>query len=423
MMSGSQQEALFHDPGEFSAAIILKRRADTPTATFLAAASALVGLTQLRGTAGSGFPPNLHILLGLRPDLLREDDLWEAVSSTVADKTVFPEGGPFVDSGGDAFVQIAATTAGDRAMGLRIVREVFSAVADVSADDEVLGQRLLNGQENFGFRDGGVLQRQEVLERLGPSARGTWLLHQQFAQDVNTFTRLPAQGRVEIMGRVPSNLFGRAPDAAQLRIRADLHAQADTQKDGHYQRMVRNPLAMVRRGFPYQSYANDGLVFIAASPRPEIFREALGRMFPGTGSTDKLLSYVAPLKGGLYFCPEMEWGQPIASELPGSTLPLRHDVPLVSYTTSEAFIQWMITLKRLGAFESAPLNQAAQQAQNPLGLRARLRRSDLQPHLDKIYETLSFKAEEAAELKEMQAAAEESAGEINEAIDDYITFN
>jgi hypothetical protein len=422
MISGSQQEALLHDPGEFSAAIILRRRAGTPTAGFLSAARALIGLTQLRGRAGSGFPPNLHILVGLRPDLLREDGLWEAVS-TGADRAVFPEGGPFVDSGGDAFVQIAATTSGDRAMGLRIVREVFSAAADVSRDDEVMGQRLLNGQENFGFRDGGVLQRQEILDRLGPSAQGAWLLHQQFSQDVSTFTQLPAQNQVAIMGRVPSNLFGRAPNAAQLSIRAGLHAQANTQEDGHYQRMVRNPPAMVRRGFPYQSYANDGLVFIAASARPEIFREALGRMFPGTGSKDELLSYVAPLKGGLYFCPGMDWGQPIASQLPDSTLPLRHDVPLVSYTTSEAFIQWMLTLKRLGAFESAPQNQAAQQVQNPLGLRARLRRSDLQPHLDNIYKALSIKPDATKELKEMQAAAEESAGEINEAIDDYITFN
>jgi len=133
-------------------------------------------------------------------------------------------------------------------------------------------------------------------------------------------------------------------------------------------------------------------------------------MAPG----DKLLQYTTALEGGLYVCPTPSALQvPEApQELPTSTWPLRHKNALTSYTTTEAFVAWMIEMRARRLFQPGP--EALGAALRP----------DLQRFMDQIYGALDGEESNKLELlREFQRKAETEASEINETLDDYLTFN
>jgi hypothetical protein len=401
-----QQEALFHGSGEFSALVVLTAKASE---NLLVPAMKLMALAQLGQQPNSGFPPNLYVLVSIRPDLLAAGDL----SSAKATATL---PAPFKDEPADVLVQISATTAADRVFGLRLVADCF---ADTANAVTIQGGRLLNAQENFGFRDGGTLARVEVSSRVGADAQGTWLFFQRMEQNVRAFMGLTPTQKVDVMGRAPGNTLGHPPVTPQeVANRASLVAQAQDptrSPRSHYWAMQNGgrPLLMVRRGFAYQNFADEGLAFVAVASNPQVFKDALDIMCAAS-APDRLLAYTAPREGGVYFCPSVEWITSTGGALPQIVESLRHDTRLVSYTTTEAFIGWMLELRERNVFLPGPPGHRA--VLNPM----------LQPHMDEIYKGVSGTGtpqQKVAVLTALQQEAEKAAGDINETLDDYLTFN
>ena len=420
------QEALFHGAGEFCAVVRVEKSDNASNADFRQAAARLLTLTRVGDRRLLGYPPNLYVLVGLGLNVIQGDAYLEALGDEISSAQKAIPGAPFMSDGSDALIQIAAATAADRLLALRLIRFTFASCS--GAIRSTFGNKLLNGQEAFGFRDGAVISPEQVTERLSPGhPNGVWILHQQFEQNVDAFCELKPEQRVDVVGTAPSNPLGEGASPQALQRRATLRQQAASPpSDSHYALMTRRALLMVRRGFPYQEGIQEGLSFIAAAGTPEVFATALATMRDGK---DHLLSFAQPREGGVYLCPALDWlsNFPAAeAALPRSVLPLRHDVPLVSYTTSEAFVEFMLTMKSLNAFAVEPSSPSAQAVPNR-GLYARVDAA-IQPYLDRIYAQLegAIAAKQqgtGVSLRDLQRRAEDAAGAVNESVDEYTTFN
>lgn len=193
---------------------------------------------------------------------------------------------------GDLFVQVAAL---DAESGLRLLRKAQRTLETFCwLDVELLGGRIGDGREAFGFRDGlEPPTEKEILESAvipeGPAAGASWVLYQRWRQDRETFLRLREPRQADV--------FGRWPDGA-LKEDAPANAHVRLQQDAaRYGRLI-------RRGFPFRSAGHEGLCFVAASRSARHFVSALEWMVgvPGRES-DALLRYCTAVEGGVYVAP------------------------------------------------------------------------------------------------------------------------
>lgn len=258
------QEPLFHGPGAFSGLQLWRPRTSSVAVKQLAA----------RLLEATGQRALVAVDAGLSPSFL----------------PMAGSGFRFPSTQAGLLVQVAAET---REALLELLRRASATCAPVCyLDEELLGGRIGEGREPFGFRDGLRAPTREEVERLavvrdGSSHEGgSFLLYVRFEQSLERFGRLSPRAQESVMGL--SREGTPIPDAPPT---------------AHVPRAKRYG-EFVRRGFPYRSHGQEGLAFVAASNRPERLRRALEAMLGRfDAEPERLLAYAEPLSGGCYFAP------------------------------------------------------------------------------------------------------------------------
>lgn len=201
-------------------------------------------------------------------------------------------GGTFPRTTGDIFVQIAAPDADTRLYLLRKAQRTLETFCWL--DVELLGARIGDGREPFGFRDGlRPPTRKEVLGHAtipdGPARGASWILYQRWRQDRERFHLLREQRQADIIGRWPDG-------------EENPHALENAHVSVVGRAAQRAPF--VRRGFPFRAGGHEGLCFIAASRSPRHFETALEHMLGhGGAAPDAMLPYAFAVEGGIYLAP------------------------------------------------------------------------------------------------------------------------
>ncbi len=282
------QEGLFHAPGHFSALVIwrLERASALP---HLRDATALL-LAELDTQR------ELHTLLALAPGLVSP--------GAEAGPPLLPRRGAqarFPSTQAALLLQLSAPTREPLLWALRRAAAHFRGV--LHPDEELLGGRIGDGREPFGFRDGLRAPtpdevRRTALVASGPLAGAAWLLYLRFQQDLARFSRLAPRAQARVVGRTPEGALvpDLPPDAHVARARAAGAGEAS---------------AFIRRGFPFRHAGEEGLAFVAASADPTRFHRALDALLGAPDAApDALLRYATPVGGGLYLAPPRDWFQP-----------------------------------------------------------------------------------------------------------------
>jgi porphyrinogen peroxidase len=279
------QEGLFHSPGAFSGITILRLVRDVALSQLRDVVSALHH--ELSTTRG------LHAVLGLQPTLL---------PGAPPPPALLPREGPtarFPSSQSHVLVQVSA---GNRELLLGSLRRVLALSKGVlSLEEEVLGGRIGEGRDAFGFRDGLVKPTREQVKHTalvssGPLAGASWLLYLRFQQDLERFGRLKERAQAHVVGRTREGELVVDPPAEAHILRARAAGGGGD-----------NPL-LIRRGFPFRHAGEEGLAFVAASADPDSYRRSLDALLGAGGQTpDALLRYATPVGGGLYLAPPRGW--------------------------------------------------------------------------------------------------------------------
>ncbi|KFA91679.1 Dyp-type peroxidase [Archangium violaceum] len=278
------QEGLFHSPGAFSAVVVLRLSRNAAVPQLRETISALYGeLSAARG---------LNTVLGLQPTLLPEAPISPAL---------LPREGPtarFPSTQSHVLVQVSANGRELLLWSLRRVLALTQAV--LYLEEEVLGGRIGEGRDAFGFRDGLLRPTREQVRRaaLVPSghlAGASWLLYLRFQQNLERFGRLKPQAQEFVVGRTrDGELVPDAPPEAHIhRVRASGAGE--------------NQL-LIRRGFPFRQSGEEGLAFVSASADPEYYQRSLDALLGVGGQTpDAMLRYARAVGGGLYLAPPSDW--------------------------------------------------------------------------------------------------------------------
>lgn len=249
------QEALYHGPGDYSAANLWRFRPGVRAPQVEDALRDLAAITPAR------------VFTGLAEAATPAAALWPSW-------------------GADLFVQLAAGTRLDL---LGACHRVATRLASIAVFlDELLGGQIGLGLEPFGYRDGIKRPSRQEIDRVarvpsGPREGGTYVLAVRFQQDLDKFSRLDPKRQDAV--------FGRHRDGAPVQ---------DAPADAHTQLMRPYGPVMVRRGFPFRSWGEEGLLFVAAAADPDALTSAAARMVSGG---DRLLPYAAPVASGLFFAP------------------------------------------------------------------------------------------------------------------------
>ncbi|WNG42957.1 hypothetical protein F0U60_01755 [Archangium minus] len=278
------QEGIFHSPGAFSGVAVLRLTRNA-------------ALPQLREVVSSiheelSTTQGLRLVLGLEPALLPE-----APTSPV----LLPREGPtarFPSSQAHVLVQVSAN---ERELLLFALRRVLALSKGVLyLEEELLGGRIGEGREPFGFRDGLARPTRDQVRRTalvpsGPLAGASWLLYLRFQQNLDLFSRLKPQAQERVVGRTrEGELVVDAPAEAHIH-RARASGAGENQ-------------LLIRRGFPFRHAGEEGLAFLAAAADPDSYRRSLDALLGTDGQTpDALLRYATAVGGGLYLAPPRGW--------------------------------------------------------------------------------------------------------------------
>jgi deferrochelatase/peroxidase EfeB len=421
------QNALMHGPGRFHAIVLYRRRPDqTPDQLRTAAAELIETVNQRRGLY-----PNMQILVGLGPSFLNEHhDLRERVAEFgEAEKTLASRSQP--DDQAALFIQIAAETPIDRNQAHQLVEDCLGTLGQVR---RISGERLLNGQEHFGFRDGdppsladrlaafdarlasqvaqgGNVDSAALAADIAGSQAPQWLLFQRYSQRTAAFFRTGDVHRAEVVGRPPAAIADPSQRAEAARVGLGGGAS-----NSHWNSMRAGArLPLVRRGFPYRSDDGDqGLAFAAVSERVPAIQQALDRFL----ARDAIRDFVQVREGGMFFLPPSgAWVRAgvTARPLPPEVQALANrGAPLVSYEVADSFHTYMNRLRADHIFVGVPGQMSVAPSVRPI--------------IDQLHQevaTLSGRdrAEEEAELARLAAQAEAEANRVNGELDDYHTFN
>jgi putative iron-dependent peroxidase len=286
-MSMRPQEGLFHSPGTFSGLAVLR----------LGRTTARSELREVLSSLHAELSPvqELHTVLGLEPALLPK-----APAPTAP---LLPRQGPtarFPSSQSQVLVQVSASQREPLLWALRRTLALSKGV--LVLEEELLGGRIGEGRDAFGFRDGLLRPTREQVRRAalvstGPLAGASWLLYLRFQQDLERFGRLKPLAQERVVGRTREGapLHDLPEEAHILRARASGAGE--------------NAL-LIRRGFPFRHLGEEGLAFIAASADPGYYARSLDALLGNQGGPpDALLRYATAVGGGLYLAPPRDWFQ------------------------------------------------------------------------------------------------------------------
>ncbi len=279
------QEGLYHSPGAYSGVAVLRLVRDAARPHLREVLSAL--------HAELSVAPSLHSVLALEPALLPE-----APPVTPAPLPLEGRTARFPSTQAQVLLQVASTGREPLLWALRRTTALCAGV--LSLQEEVLGGRIGEGREPFGFRDGLHPPSREEIQRhaivaSGPLAGASWLLYLRFQQDLRRFAGLRPHAQERVIGRTrDGELLPRPPEEAHV-VRA---------------RSRENRL-LIRRGFPFRHHGEEGLAFLSATSEPGYHRRSLEALL-GHGDTppDALLRYATAVGGGLYLAPPHDWFHP-----------------------------------------------------------------------------------------------------------------
>ncbi len=285
------QDGLFHSPGLYSAAVIWRlQRTGSPH--HLREASAALSLEWAEAS-------DLHGLLAFEAPLV-------SPAEAARVPPLLPRAHAdwrFPSTQAHVLLQLSADTR-ERLLGaLRRAQAVFAGL--LTPEEELLGGRIGDGREPFGFKDSVRVPSDEDVRRTavvpsGPLAGASWLLYVRFHQHLERFARLRPREQEEVVGRTREG-------EEVARMREDSHlarARVTGAGPAHY---------LIRRGFPFRHAGEEGLAFVAASGDPLRFHRSLDALLGVDGGPpDALLRYCAAVGGGLYLAPPHAWFHPEA---------------------------------------------------------------------------------------------------------------
>jgi len=209
-------------------------------------------------------PPRAELLVAVTPSLVRAEPAW-TFAAPFAPRTQ-----------AHVFLQASAHERAPLLVLLRAVGTRLEGLCDL--DEELLGGKIGDGREPFGFRDSVKAPTADELAHLVGDGGATYLMYLRFEQHLERFAAQPVAAREAAMGQ---RLDG-SPAAAP----------------GSHRERYLGTRELVRRGFPYRHRGSEGLAFVAASRGPDPLLGAW-RHF----GDDPLGRFVTPLSSGLYVAP------------------------------------------------------------------------------------------------------------------------
>jgi Dyp-type peroxidase family len=279
------QEGLFHSPGAFSGIVALRLRGNVALAQLREVLSALhAELEEAR---------DVHGVLGVEPALVAE--------ARPTAPALLPREGPtarFPSTQAQVLVQVSTEERERLLWALRRTLEVSRGV--LVLQEEVLGGRIGEGRDAFGFRDGLLSPTREQVERTavvasGPLAGASWLLYLRFLQDLERFGRLKPGAQERVVGRTRDGALVPQPPAEAHLVRVRAAGAGENQ-------------LLIRRGFPFRHGGEEGLAFVAVSGEPGYYPRSLDMLLGSGGQPpDALLRYATAVGGGLYLVPPRDW--------------------------------------------------------------------------------------------------------------------
>lgn len=293
--------ALAHGPGLFGAVLVFSGSSASAGAT----AKELLSLDDNRllvalGSAITGIP--------------------DVVKATPWNDADLPDGA--------LFVQVAADSFAERAEKLHLVEETAKRHG-LTVLDRVLGQRIGEGREAFGFLDGKIPTRAELAAALTPDGDAVllWMLWQQ---DVVGFGALPAAEQERVLGVDRSG-----------------HRLHDAPSSAHVRRM--EGASIVRRGFPTED--RRGLAFVAVGPSPAVLSRALAAL-----DGDALMGFARVKSAATFIVPRDASRVDALLRHTTEERPMTYgkDPMLVTYPTAVSMLEYILKAKELGAF-SGPI--------------------------------------------------------------------
>lgn len=253
---------------------------------------ALAPLRQPSVTAGGA-----NIVIGFGPKLWRQI----APDSAPAALAPFPDIEGVLVVPHDIWVWIHGT--GDDVMLdlSRAVAFVLAPIADLIS--EIAGFVYQDSRDLTGFIDGTENPSVEegyhvaTLDDGEVGAGGSFAIVQRWVHDLGAFHALRTDEQEGVIGRTKTDSVEldddtKPPTAHIARVVID--------EDGE-------ELEIYRRGVPYGTVAEHGLVFVAFSADPSRFEKMLRRMFgqSGDGLRDRLTEFTTPAASANYFVPSL----------------------------------------------------------------------------------------------------------------------
>jgi putative iron-dependent peroxidase len=240
-------------------------------------------------------------------DLLDESERHAGAQTLIARRLlvdgppVVPWRGPsgyFPSTQTEVFIQVAADTREELLRGLRRPHTMFRGL--LVCDEELIGGRIGDGREPFGFKDGLRIPTPEEVRSIGeihdgPLAGGSWVLYLRFQQNLEAFSLLKRQAQERVMGITRQDEPLKDPPA-------DAHVWLTRLYKNHGRDVF------IRRGFPFRQGQEEGIGFVAVSGDLAHYRKALDVTLGAHGPSDALLRYAEAVGGGVYYAPpDSDW--------------------------------------------------------------------------------------------------------------------
>lgn len=183
-----------------------------------------------------------------------------------------------------------------------LLRKFMTGVAsEVNIIDETYGYRFLDSRDMTGFIDGtenpqGEHDRQQVsIIADGECAGGSMVMVQRYVHRLEAWEETSVAQQEKVFGRTKADSI----ELEDVPIKSHV-GRVDLKENG-------KGLKVVRHSLPYGSVSGEhGLLFIAYSHSPSVFKTLLGSMYGDRdGKTDQLLRFTQAKTGAYFFAPSM----------------------------------------------------------------------------------------------------------------------